>query len=45
MIRSARKIIAVSESMKREMCEHLKISADRIAVTPEAPRENFGLCH
>lgn len=41
MIRSAARIIAVSESMKREMCEHLKIRPERIAVTPEAPRENF----
>ena len=41
MIRSAAKIIAVSESMKREMCEHLKIQPERIAVTLEAPRENF----
>jgi glycosyltransferase involved in cell wall biosynthesis len=41
MIRSAAKIIAVSESMKREMCEHLKIKPERIAVTPEAPRKNF----
>ena len=41
MIRSAAKIIAVSESMKQEMCEHLKIRPERIAVTPEAPRENF----
>ena len=41
MIRSAAKIIAVSESMKRELCEHLKIEPERIAVTPEAPRENF----
>ena len=41
MIRAAAKIIAVSESMKREMVEHLKINADRIVVTPEAPRQNF----
>lgn len=41
MIRAAEKIIAVSESMKREMIEHLKIQPERIAVTPEAPRENF----
>ncbi len=41
MIRSAAKIIAVSESMKREMSQHLKIRPERIAVTPEAPRENF----
>ena len=41
MIRSAAKIIAVSESMKREMCEHLGIRPERIAVTPEAPRLNF----
>ncbi|MGI8919173.1 MAG: glycosyltransferase family 4 protein [Pyrinomonadaceae bacterium] len=41
MIRSAAKIIAVSESMKREMCEHLKIKPEQIAVTPEAPRKSF----
>ena len=41
MIRSAAKIIAVSESMKKEICEHLPIKAERIVVTPEAPRENF----
>ena len=41
MIRSAAKIIAVSESIKREMTRHLKINPERIAVTPEAPREIF----
>lgn len=41
MIRSAAMIIAVSESMKREICDHLGIRPERIAVTPEAPRRAF----
>lgn len=41
MIRSAELIIAVSESMKREICEHLKIKPEQVAVTPEAPRRSF----
>jgi glycosyltransferase involved in cell wall biosynthesis len=41
MIRSAAKILAVSQSMKREICEHLQIKEERIVVTPEAPREYF----
>ena len=41
MVRSAAVIIAVTESMKREMCEHLKLKPERIVVTPEAPRSSF----
>jgi glycosyltransferase involved in cell wall biosynthesis len=41
MIRSAAVIIAVSESMKREICEHLKVKPERVVVTPEAPRKTF----
>lgn len=41
MLRSASMIIAVTESMKREICEHLNVTADRVAVTPEAPRRSF----
>jgi glycosyltransferase involved in cell wall biosynthesis len=41
MIRSAALIIAVSQSMKREICEHLKIKPELVVVTPEAPRRSF----
>ena len=41
MIRSAALIIAVSESMKREICEHFKVKPERVVVTPEAPRKTF----
>ncbi|MGI8734790.1 MAG: glycosyltransferase family 4 protein [Pyrinomonadaceae bacterium] len=41
MVRSAAMIIAVTESMKREICEHLGVRAERVAVTPEAPRRSF----
>lgn len=41
MLRSAALIIAVSESMKSEICEHLKVKPERVVVTPEAPRRNF----
>ena len=41
MIRSAALIIAVSESMKREICEHLKVKPERVVVTREAPRKTF----
>lgn len=41
MLRSAAMIIAVTESMKREICEHLNVTANRVVVTPEAPRRSF----
>jgi glycosyltransferase involved in cell wall biosynthesis len=41
MVRSAAMIIAVTESMKREIVEHLGVKPDRVAVTPEAPRRSF----
>lgn len=41
MVRSAGMIITAAECMKREICEHLKINADRIVVTPYAPRRAF----
>jgi glycosyltransferase involved in cell wall biosynthesis len=41
MIRSATRIIAVSESMKLEICEYLKLKPERVVVTPEAPRKSF----
>jgi glycosyltransferase involved in cell wall biosynthesis len=41
MARWATKIITASEFMKKEVSEHLKIDAEKIAVTPYAPRHNF----
>ena len=41
MIRSATRIIAVSESMKLEICEYLKLKPERVVVTQEAPRKSF----
>lgn len=41
MVRSAAKIIAVTESMKREICDYLGVKPERVAVTPEAPRRAF----
>jgi glycosyltransferase involved in cell wall biosynthesis len=41
MIRSAALIIAVTESMKSEICEHFGVRSDRVVVTPEAPRQTF----
>ncbi|HKR60336.1 MAG TPA: glycosyltransferase family 1 protein [Pyrinomonadaceae bacterium] len=41
MLRSATRIIAVSESMKLEICEYLKLKPERVAVTQEAPRKTF----
>ncbi|HYG11912.1 MAG TPA: glycosyltransferase family 1 protein [Pyrinomonadaceae bacterium] len=39
--RMASKIITDSESVKREICEHLRIKPDKIAVVPLAPRRAF----
>lgn len=39
--RSARMIITGSESVKREIVEHLKVSGDKVAVTPYAQRSRF----
>lgn len=41
MARSAAMIITVTESMKREICEHLGIRGEKVVVTPEAPRGTF----
>lgn len=41
MARAATMVITPSESVKREVCEHLNINADKIVVTPEAPRRSF----
>jgi glycosyltransferase involved in cell wall biosynthesis len=39
--RHASMIITATESVKREICEHLGVSADRVAVTPYAPRRTL----
>jgi glycosyltransferase involved in cell wall biosynthesis len=39
--RMASKIITDSESVRREICEHLKVQPDKIAVVPLAPRRAF----
>jgi glycosyltransferase involved in cell wall biosynthesis len=39
--RIASKIITDSESVKREICEHLRIKPEKIAVVPLAPRRAF----
>lgn len=41
MVRSAAMIIADTESMKREICDHLGVRPERVAVTPAAPRHIF----
>ena len=41
MVRSAAMIIADTESIKREICEKLKVKPERVAVTPPAPRRSF----
>jgi glycosyltransferase involved in cell wall biosynthesis len=41
MARAATMVITPSESMKREICDHLHVNAGKIAVTPEAPRPTF----
>ncbi len=41
MARAATRIITASESVKREISEHLHIHPDKIAVTPYAARRNF----
>jgi glycosyltransferase involved in cell wall biosynthesis len=39
--RSSVMIITATESVKREICEHLCVRPERIAVTPYAPRRSF----
>lgn len=34
-------IITATESVKREICEHLSVEADKVVVTPYAPRRSF----
>lgn len=41
MANAATRIITPSESVKREVCETLKINSDKVVVTPEAPRSTF----
>jgi glycosyltransferase involved in cell wall biosynthesis len=41
MAKLAARIITPSNSVKAEVCETLKVSPDKVAVTPEAPRSTF----
>lgn len=41
MARSASMIITATECVRREICEHLQVKADRVLVTPYAPRSGF----
>src|SRR6266446_6727329 len=41
MARSASMIITAAECIKREICQHLHVKADRVVVTPFAPRRVF----
>lgn len=41
MARTVSKIITDSESVKREICEHLRVRPEKIAVVPLAPRGAF----
>lgn len=41
MARAASRIITPSESVKREVCEHLRINPSKIIAIPEAPRDIF----
>lgn len=41
MLRYAAMIVTPTEAVKREVFERFRIDPDRIAVTPEAPRESF----
>ena len=41
MARAATTIVTPTQSVKIEVCEHLRIDPDKIVVTPEAPRRIF----
>ncbi|HEY0003369.1 MAG TPA: glycosyltransferase family 1 protein [Pyrinomonadaceae bacterium] len=41
MVRCAELIITPTESVREEVCEHLRVSPERVFVVPEAPREIF----
>jgi glycosyltransferase involved in cell wall biosynthesis len=41
MAKASSMIITATESVKREICEHLRVEDGKVAVTPYAPRRNF----
>jgi glycosyltransferase involved in cell wall biosynthesis len=41
MARTASRIITPSESVRREVCEHLRIEPSKVVAIPEAPRDIF----
>jgi glycosyltransferase involved in cell wall biosynthesis len=41
MVKAATMIITATESVKREICEHLRVEPDKVAVTPYAARSQF----
>ncbi|MDQ2974164.1 MAG: glycosyltransferase family 4 protein [Acidobacteriota bacterium] len=41
MAKASTMIITATESVKREICEHLGVEDGKVAVTPYAPRRNF----
>src|SRR5438034_6241103 len=41
MARLASRIITPTESVKHEVCEHLRVAPEKVAVTPYAPRSVF----
>ncbi|HEV2914304.1 MAG TPA: glycosyltransferase family 1 protein [Pyrinomonadaceae bacterium] len=41
MVRSASMIISPTRSIKREICAHLGVSQERVAIIPDAPRSLF----
>jgi glycosyltransferase involved in cell wall biosynthesis len=41
MTRAATRIIAPTQSVKREICEHLRTPPDKVVVVSEAPRSSF----
>ena len=41
MAKASTMIITATESVKREICEHLRVEAGKVAVTPYAPRRSF----
>jgi glycosyltransferase involved in cell wall biosynthesis len=41
MAKASSMIFTATESVKREICEHLRVEAGKVAVTPYAPRRNF----
>ena len=41
MTRQATMIITPSESVRRELCERLRVSAEKVVAVPEAPRQIF----